>query len=542
MLRRLACALVTRPAPLVREALLSAAAAASLAAIVLWFGPPGTDFAAHAYQRAVFLEHGFVLWNNFWYAGRYSFVTYSLLYYPLAALIGIKVLAVASIAAATLAFAMILGREWGPAARLSTRSFAVVWAGIVLSAAFPFALGAAFALLALWALQAGHRFRFAALSVLALAASPLAFFLLCVLLAGIGIARRGSVQVAVPALVVVSAGLAEVLLLRIFPAAGRYPFHAIDLAAIGLFCGYGVLLTRGVERANSVRWILVVYFVACAIVFAIPSELGSNVERLRYCAPPVALLLASLRRWRPIWLVLPALALTISWNATPLIRSITTGESDAAAAAPYWSPAIGFLHRHLSPDYRVEAVDTALHWPAVYLPEAGIPLVRGWYRQADFPGNEILYGRFGASAYLSWLRSLGVRYVVRTDSVPDYSSRAEAQLLASGRSKLPVVFRSAHETVYRVTHPRPLVTGPAPARVTYLGETDVRLYLGGPGRYRLAVRYSPYWKVEQGCVEDGKDGMVRLTAHRAGPVDLTFTVGAARMFQTLVGESHRRCS
>src|SRR5439155_16959300 len=125
---------------------------------------------------------GFVLWNNFWYAGRYSFVTYSLLYYPLAGLIGIKVLAVASIAAAALAFAMVVGREWGPAARLSTRSFAVVWAGIVLSAAFPFALGAAFALLALWALQAGRRFPFAALAVLTLAARPLAFFLLVVLL------------------------------------------------------------------------------------------------------------------------------------------------------------------------------------------------------------------------------------------------------------------------------------------------------------------------------------------------------------------------
>src|SRR5207249_5998536 len=103
---------VFRPA---REAVLSAFTAASLAAIVLWFGPPGTDFAAHAYQRAVFLEHGFVLWNNFWYAGRYSFVTYSLLYYPLAGLIGIKVLAVASIAAAALAFAMVPGRDGGPA-------------------------------------------------------------------------------------------------------------------------------------------------------------------------------------------------------------------------------------------------------------------------------------------------------------------------------------------------------------------------------------------------------------------------------------------
>jgi len=39
----------------------------------------------------------------------------------------------------------------------------------------------------------------------------------------------------------------------------------------------------------------------------------------------------------------------------------------------------------------VEAVDTAEHWPAAYLPDAGIPIVRGWYRQSDFPQNELLY-------------------------------------------------------------------------------------------------------------------------------------------------------
>jgi hypothetical protein len=117
---------VTRANPLVREALLSAAAAALVATLLVWLGPPGTDLAAHAYQRTLFLQHGFTLWNNFWYAGRYSFVTYSLLYYPLAAWLGIMLLAVATIALAALAFAVVLGREWGPTARWSSRSFAVV--------------------------------------------------------------------------------------------------------------------------------------------------------------------------------------------------------------------------------------------------------------------------------------------------------------------------------------------------------------------------------------------------------------------------------
>src|SRR5439155_13986645 len=134
-----------------REALLSAVAAGSLAAVLVWLGPPGSDLAAHAYQRADYLQHGFSLWNNFWYAGHYSFVTYSVLYYPLAALFGIRLLAVATVTTAALAFARVTGREWGPTARWSSRTFAIVWTGIVLAGAFPFALGVAFALLSLWA-------------------------------------------------------------------------------------------------------------------------------------------------------------------------------------------------------------------------------------------------------------------------------------------------------------------------------------------------------------------------------------------------------
>src|SRR4051794_18101214 len=130
--------------------------------------PPGVDFAAHAYQRTFLLQHGFAIWNNFWYAGRYSFVTYSFIYYPLAAVLGIKLLAVFSIGVSALAFALVVWREWGPSARFSSRAFALVWPGVVLSAAFPFALGAMFALLGLAALQRGHRRLFAALLFLTL--------------------------------------------------------------------------------------------------------------------------------------------------------------------------------------------------------------------------------------------------------------------------------------------------------------------------------------------------------------------------------------
>jgi hypothetical protein len=532
-----------RARPLTREALLAFVLASATSALLLWAGPPGIDLAGHAYQRVLFLRDGFSLWNNFWYAGRYSFVTYSILYYPLAGLLGIKLLALASIATAALAFAIVLGREWGSTARASSRSFAVVWAGTALSAAFPFALGAALALLALWALQDRRRVLFGVLAVLTLAASPLAFVLLALFLLGIGIARHEDrAQIVVPAAIIVVAGLLELLLFRVFPGGGTFPFSTAELIPAIVFCGLGVVTTWRVERARPLQFFFVVYLAACIAAFVVPSQLGENIERVRYAALPIAVLALSLRAWRPLRLAIPVLILAAIWNTTPLAANFTHAAADPTAKPAYWQSAIAYLHDHLRPSYRVEAVDTAGHWPAVYLPEAGIPLARGWYRQDDFPENKILYGTFGAKAYVAWLRSLGVRYVVLVHAPPDYSSRAEAALLRGGHSGLRRVLRSSHVTIFAVPRPRPLVTGPYRAAVDWLGATSIRLRFGGPGTYRVAVRYSPYWHASSGCVARGRDGMLRVAAAARGSVKLSFKVGAARVLQTLVGAGGDDCT
>jgi len=528
---------------LAREAVLAAAAAATLATLLVWLGPPGTDFAAHAYQRTVFLEHGFTLWNNFWYAGRYSFISYSVLYYPLAALLGIRLLAVATIAAAALAFAVVLGREFGPAARWSSRTFAVVWAGIVLSAAFPFALGAALALLALWALQAGRLWRFALVAALTLAASPLAFLLLALVLGGIALGRRPNRRVLTRAgLAVAAIGTAGVFLQRAFPGGGRYPFPSLELLAALAFCAIGLALAWGVERARVLRSIFVVYAAACIASFVVPSDLGENIARLRFAALPIGVLLLALRQWRPRIVGVIALGLALSWNLSPLVANYASARSDAAAEAPYWAPAVSYLKQHLTASYRVEAVATAGHWEAVYLPRAGIPIARGWFRQDDFPQNRVLYGHLGPHTYLRWLRRLGARYVVLTNATPDYSARAEAALLRGGRSGLHAVLRTAQLTIYAVPSPRSLVTGPAPARVLSLSQNGVRLALQRPGSYRLAIRYSAYWQANGVCIAPGKDGMINITTGRAGVVDLDFDVDAGRLIASLEGRQHRRCS
>jgi hypothetical protein len=533
---------MNRASPLAREALLAAGAAASLAALLAWLLPPGGDLAAHIYQRAVFLEDGFELWSNFWYGGRYSFVTYSVLYYPLAAVFGIEPLAVASIATAALAFTVVVGRQWGPLAKWSSRTFAVVWAGLMLSAAFPFALGVALGLVALWAVQAGSRWRFAVLALLTLLASPLAFLLLVVVLAGIALGAHAEPRrLVVPVAIVLAVGSVHLILWRAFPADSRYPFPVYEFVPALLFCGLGAALAWRIERARVLFWLFAAYLPVVVAAYVVPSAVGGNVARLRFAAIPIAVLLLSLRGWRPRWVAVGALTLAAAWNLSPFAFSALRVQTTSDASPAYWQPAIDFLNENLTPSYRVEAVDTANHWPAVHLPRAGIPLARGWYRQDDFPQNELLYSDLRPGAYLSWLRGLGVRYVVLSGMPADWSAKREAELLRSGRSGLRPVFRSAELTVFAVPRPRPIVTGPAPAEVVDVGQGHVLMRLDRPGRYRVAVRHSPYWRSDAGCVTNGPDRMLRLDARRAGLVRLEFRVEATRALAAVVGSTGPAC-
>ncbi|MDQ2967002.1 MAG: hypothetical protein M3R37_01620 [Actinomycetota bacterium] len=517
-----------------------AAAAGLLAALLVWFGPPGTDLAAHAYQRTLFIQHGFVLWNNFWYAGRYSFVNYSVLYYPLAAVIGIRLLAVLTVMLAVIAFSAVVCHEWKLHSRWTIRAFAVVFALLVVSAAYPFMLGMALALLALWSLQQARGWGFACFTLLTLAASPLAFLLLVVLLVGVALARRGEPRKFVaPAAAIAAIAVLEFLMRRMFPGRGSFPFSPEEFLAASAFCLIGVALTWRVAGARMLRSTYVVYFVACTAAFTVSSPVGENIARLRFVAAPLAILTLSLRRWQPRFLCAVALTLALSWNLTPLAASFVHSVNDPAAQAAYWSPTITYLKGHLRPSYRVEAVDTAGHWPANFLARARIPLARGWFRQEDFPRNRVLYGEFGAKPYIAWLRRVSVRYVVLTSARPDYSSRAEARLLRSGSSGLTPVYRTATTTIFQVSSPRPLIT--APARVLALGYTSIKLAVPAKGTYRLNVTYAPYWHTRAGCLTETPDGMTELSVRRTGVVTLHFAVTAARALEAMVGTQAEPC-
>jgi hypothetical protein len=192
----------------------------------------------------------------------------------------------------------------------------------------------------------------------------------------------------------------------------------------------------------------------------------------------------------------------------------------------------------------VEAVDTAEHWPAAYLPDAGIPIVRGWYRQSDYPQNELLYDpKLAVAPYEAWLRRMGVRYVLLSDAPADYSSQSEAALIRSGRTHLQLVHWTAHLLIYELPDPRPLIVGPAPATVLWMYPSRIVAVVGAPGIYRVKLRWSPYWRASSGCVAKTRDGMTRLTVRHAGLVELGFRLSVGRSLQTLAGLSpQQRCS
>ena len=81
-----------------------------------------------------------------------------------------------------------------------------------------------------------------------------------------------------------------------------------------------------------------------------------------------------------------------------------------------------------------------------------------------------------------------------------------------------------------------MLTGPGRPRVLALGSATVTVALSRPGRYRLALRYSPYWTSPGLCIGERTDGMVELVAAQSGVFRLRFSVTAARAVAALAGQ------
>src|SRR5918992_963403 len=94
----------------------AAVVAAALAATYLLIDPQTVDLVAHLYRADLFEREGFTVWNGNWYAGHHT-PSYSVLFPPLAWLLGPGGLGAVSAMASAAIFDAIARREWGERAR-----------------------------------------------------------------------------------------------------------------------------------------------------------------------------------------------------------------------------------------------------------------------------------------------------------------------------------------------------------------------------------------------------------------------------------------
>jgi hypothetical protein len=524
-----------------RESLVCAAIAALCSSLAVYGPTRGGDLAAHLW-RTNLVQHGFVVWDNLWFAGQYPLASYSLLYYVLAAAVGNTVLGVTGVVVAAAIFSSVIGTEWRRAGRWPARVFAILFAGQAFTAAYPYDLGIAAMLATLWALQRRRPFLAGALTILTLGLSPLAFaFLALTLIAVFLWQRRLSRPVLVVGAALATAGGIQLAALILLPSPGLfYPYGAWRFAVgLGLVAA-GVSLSLRGRAGWRMASLFLVWGAASVLAFLLPSPIGHNLVRASIFVVPLMAVAAALAGFRPRWLAVPAVLAALAANVLPYAPMVTQRLSAPEASAGYWQPLVSFLHARLGRGYRIEVVPTANHWESSYLPEAGIALARGWYRQLDIADEPVLYRpKLTASAYRQWLRSRGVRYVV-VPHVPleAIDATREAKLAAT----LPVAWGDKRMTVYELPHPTPLLTGPASAGITRFVGNEIAGWVARPGTYFLRVHFMPYWSITpaSSCVASA-GRMTRLTIREAGSFTLHAIENPLEVVASLIDGEKQIC-
>ncbi|MFN2469647.1 MAG: hypothetical protein ABR583_01380 [Gaiellaceae bacterium] len=532
--------MTAQAAPLVavrrREWLLVGLIASAAAAALALIGPDGGDTPAHLY-RTFLVDQGVYLWDNLWFAGQYPLVSYSLLYYLPAALVGNVPVVIASVIASAVLFERVCRHEWGDAAMWPARVFAVLAAGPLFTGTYSYAAGFATLLATLAALQSGRVSTAVGCAALTLGFSPLAFVFLALVLAALVVARRplGRKAALFGGGLVVAITI-EVTALHLFPTGGRYPFRLFELAVVLVVAGLGLAIASRAPRGGVLAALFGCWLAASVLLFLVPEPVGENVTRLRSIVFPLMLLTALLARFRPRSLVVLGLGFALAYNVVPYAATVPARLDDTRASQEaFWAPAIGFLREHRALEFRVEVVPTYDHWESYWVPRSGFALARGWFRQQDLAENRVLYRQpLSPAAYRAWLRRMSIRYVLLPRApLAQKGAIREARLLRSGGAGLPVVFRSTDWTIYQFRDARPLLTGPAEARVWAFAHDHVAGWVGARGTYRLGVRHMPYWRVQGPvCIQRAPDGMTWLRARRRGGFVLTLDGGPGALVRS----------
>ncbi|HTC72579.1 MAG TPA: hypothetical protein VK655_06795, partial [Solirubrobacteraceae bacterium] len=392
---------------------------ALLAALIsLWLvvDPRTPDLAAQVYRVALFHQLGWAVWDTHWYAG-HSLPGYSLLYPPLASLLGIRALGALCVLASTLLFARLLSSVYGEGvARWGAACFAVAALGDVWIGRMTFALGVSLALAAGLALMRERWLWAAVLAALCAAASPVAGVLLALAGLTVSLARRSPRE-----LVTLAAPVALVVLplAALFPEGGYEPYPILSFAAtIVVVLSFLLALPR---RSRLLRIGACVYLAACVACLLVHSPMGSNVERYAVLLAGPLLLCARLaqpqeRDGVSAWgRVAPtgaaALCVIAVWVVWGPVRETAAVAGDEATSAAYYAPVERFLATRAGGPVRVEVPLTRSHWEAALLAPT-VSLARGWEKQLEMRYDGVLLAHgLTAVSYERWLHEQAVSYV-----------------------------------------------------------------------------------------------------------------------------------
>ncbi len=514
--------------------------AAALVLLWLLVDPRTPDLAAQVYRVGLFEHQGFAVWDEHWYAG-HALPGYSLLFPPLAALLGLRVLAALTVLASAALFERLVLGVYGPAARWGAAWFAVAAVGDIWLGRLTFALGVTFAVAAVLALVRGHPRWAALLAALCAAASPVASVLLGLAALTDALARRSPLALlalALPAAAVV------VPLALLFEEGGYEPFPIKSLAAVALVTLLFLWALPPGERLLRTGGVL--YLCVCVLALVIHTPMGSNIERyavllagpLLLCAcvkgptsPGATPRVSGGRSTPALAIALVGIAVFTIWGPVRETKAVAGNESTQAS---YYAPVLRFLARIETPPaplVRVEVPLTRSHWEAALMAPT-VSLARGWEKQLDERYDSVLLDpELTAAGYERWLHEEAVSYVALPDTPLDPSSAEEGRLIRRGLPYLRAVFRSRHWTVYAVRGATPLLEGPG--RLTSLGHDSFALRATMPGRFLVRVRFTRYWTLTAGSgrVTKAPGGWTYVTADRPGQLQVTARFSFARALE-----------
>ena len=491
-----------------------------LSALVATFARWGPDWPAQEFRAWVAGHDGLSVFTTRWYGGS-ALPGYSVLYPPLAAVLGPGLLGVLSCVTATWAACGLAPRTSRGRAVLFGIAVAVSTTQNLLIGQVPFLLGTAFAVLALRAVLAGrHPALTASLAVLASLSSPLAggFVLLVSPAVAVHLGWRRAVPLA-------AATAGSVVAAVVGGASGPFPCPWLTFAGVVGFCAAILVCVPRSVRAMHV--FAVCYLAMAVLAFAVPNPIGGNVARLgKIIAIPLAVyfLATHTRRLRVRTALVAAIAFI--WPTVAFTTSMVGGASDPSHNQQFYLGLQAFLHRTNGAG-RVEIPFTRGHWETYFVARQ-FDLARGWERQSDLQYNAVLYRPLTASRYRTWLDNNAVSYVALARTAIDYGGQAEATLLRHPPAFLVPAWHDANWQVWRVVRPTPLVSG---ATLVDEDSSSMTLHFTAPGSALVRVHASNLWQAQVPgvCVVATRRDWLSVRSDHAGIVPL-----AARLNPTLI--------